>query len=140
MTDTCRIISYNEVYVKSFFKKNYAKLLETKMNTKKELIEYCLTFPEVYEDYPFDENWAAIRFMKSKKTFAYVFEHLGKICLNLKCEPMRADFYRNTFEAVKPAYHMNKTHWNMIIIGGDVGENDLIEMINHSYDLVKGKK
>jgi predicted DNA-binding protein (MmcQ/YjbR family) len=64
------------------------------MTTKKEIIEFCLSFTDTYEDYPFDEEWAAIRHSANKKCFAYVYERNGNLCVNLKCEPFKADMLR----------------------------------------------
>jgi len=87
---------------------------------KREIIEYCLTFPAVYEDYPFDENWAAMRHSGNKKSFAFIYERNGKLCVNLKCEPNEADILRRIYKDITPAYHMNKDHWITAVIGGDV--------------------
>ena len=106
---------------------------------KKDIIEYCLTFPDVYEDYPFDGNWAAIRHTVNKKSFAFIYEHNGKLCVNLKCEPNEADLLRQIYKDVTSAYHMNKNHWNTIKLGGDVPEEALHDMIQHSYNLIKPK-
>lgn len=50
------------------------------------------------------------------------------------------DAGRNAFESVVPAYHMNKTHWNSIILDGSVTDKDIRRMIRESYDMTKGKK
>ncbi|GHU75581.1 hypothetical protein FACS1894188_06750 [Clostridia bacterium] len=112
--------------------------------TRRELIEYCLTFPLAYEDYPFDDitddgAWAVMRHGDNKKSFALIYERNEKLCANLKCDPFEADFLRQVFEGVTLAYHMNKTHWNTVIIGSDVPEDELKRMIERSYDLVKPK-
>jgi len=52
---------------------------------------------------------------------------------------MEADFLRQAFIDVTPGYHMNKTHWNTVYIGGDVPDNELRRMIEKSYDLIKPK-
>jgi len=109
------------------------------MNRKK-IIEYCLTFQAAYENYPFDENWTVMRHHGNKKSFAFIYEHNGKLCVNLKCEPNEADILRRIYKDVTPAYHMNKEHWNTVVINGDVPDDALFEMIRHSYDLIKPKK
>lgn len=73
------------------------------------------------------------------KWFALVFEKDGKLCINLKCEPMEADFLRSVYKDVIPAWHMNKTHWNTVTLGGDVPEEALFDMIQNSFDLTKPK-
>lgn len=108
--------------------------------TKRELIDYCLTFPSGYEDYPFDDTTAIVRHKGNKKMFALVSEKDGLPYINLKCEPMRADFLRSVFSSVTPGWHMNKAHWNTVTMGGDVSEDDLYDMIQHSFDLTKPKE
>lgn len=108
---------------------------------RKELIEYCLTYADAYEDYPFDEGpeiagaWAAIRHRLNKRTFAFIYQRDGETCVNLKCEPARADFLRLIYAGVRPAYHMNKVHWNTVVINSDVPQVELYDMIEHSYRL-----
>lgn len=112
--------------------------------TRSDLISFCLTFPSAYEDYPFDDMtddhaWTVMRHRGNKKSFALIYERHGKLCVNLKCEPMEADFLRKVFADVTPAYHMNKTHWNTVTLGGDVPEEDIMRMVERSYDLIKPK-
>jgi predicted DNA-binding protein (MmcQ/YjbR family) len=107
--------------------------------TKQDLIEYCLTYPSVYEDYPFDDITAVMRHSGNKKTFALIINKDERLFINLKCEPNKADFLRSIFESVIPGWHMNKEHWNTVYIDGDVPEQELYEMIQHSYDLIKPK-
>ena len=108
--------------------------------TKQELIDYCLTYPSVYEDYPFDETTALIRHNANKKMFALI-DHLdGRLHATLKCEPLKADILRGHFKSVIPGYHMNKQHWNTVYIDGDVPKYELYDMIQHSFDLTKPKQ
>lgn len=106
---------------------------------KKEIIDYCLTYPNTYEDYPFDEKWTVIRHKGNSKIFAMVFIHDGHLCINLKCEPSRADFMRSIFTDVKPGYHMNKLHWNTVNLDGNMQDEDIFEMVQHSFQLTKPK-
>ena len=112
--------------------------------TRRELIEYCLTFPAAYADYPFANipeagEWTLMRHNTNKKGFAHIYERNRKLCVNLKCNPVEADFLRSIYTGVTPAYHMNKEHWNTVTLGGDVPEDELKRMIRHSYDLIKPK-
>lgn len=111
---------------------------------RQELIDYFLTFPAAYEDYPFDKiadagAWTVMRHRANKKSFALIYERNGKLCVNLKCDPLEADFLRQAFSYIAPAYHMNKEHWNTITLGDDVPEGDLKRMIERSYALIKPK-
>ena len=113
--------------------------------TSRELIDFCLNFPDVYEDYPFDapanlyNSWAVICHRVNKKSFAFIYERGRRLCVNLKCEPSEADFLRGVFEDVTLGYHMNKTHWNTVNLGGDVQEGELQRMVEQSYNLIKPK-
>lgn len=110
------------------------------MKTREEAIAYCNTFEKVYEDMPFhDANWSLMRHTANKKTFACIYEKEGQIWINVKCDPEWRDFWRSTYEAVVPAYHMNKEHWNSIILNGTIPEKDIQRMIGESYDLIKPK-
>ena len=114
--------------------------------TRRELIDYCLSWPECYEDYPFDASgtpdetsWTLIRHRGNRKAFAFIFEREG-LCINLKCEPMRSDLLRMALApGVVPAYHMNKQHWNSVY-PDLVAPEDLEELIQRSYDLTKPKR
>jgi len=80
-----------------------------------------------------------MRHRANKKSFALIYERNGKLCVNLKCEPLEAGFLRQAFAGVTPAYHMNKEHWNTVIIGSDVPEEEMLRQIGNSYDLIKPK-
>ncbi|MBC8547389.1 MmcQ/YjbR family DNA-binding protein [Clostridiaceae bacterium NSJ-31] len=112
--------------------------------TRRELIEYCMSKPGAYEDYPFDKlndgtSWTVMRHSGNRKTFALIFERQGGLWINLKCEPMLAELLRSAYQSVLPGYHMNKAHWNSVIVGGDLPEERLLEMIDHSFELTKPK-
>ena len=110
------------------------------MRTRREVIDFCLSLKGTYEDYPFNDfNWTVMRCEKNKRMFAAIFERQGKIWINVKCEPGLAEFWRNTYEAVIPAYHMNKKHWNSIITEGSVPENEIKNMIRDSFEIVNRK-
>ena len=114
-----------------------------KLAARQELIDFCLTLPAVYEDYPFDEladsAWTVMRHRANKKSFALIYERNGKLCVNLKCEPLEAVLLRQAFADVTPGYHMNKEHWNTVILGGDVPDALLMRMVEQSYGLIKPK-
>ena len=66
------------------------------MDVRKQLIDYCLTLPGAYEDYPFDDfNWTVMRHGYKKKTFALIFERMWKYLGQCKCEPVKAEFCEN---------------------------------------------
>jgi len=107
--------------------------------TRQELIDYCLSLPAAYEDYPFGDGWCVVRHSTNKKGFAHIYYINGELRVNLKCDPLEADFLRQTFSGVTAAYHMNKQHWNSVVLGGDVPNEEIKRMIGDSYDLIKPK-
>lgn len=107
------------------------------MQTREEALTYGLSFPNTYKEAPFhDTNWQLVRVKGSKKAFLWTYEREGYINLNVKVDPEWRDFWRNSFDAVIPAYHQNKEHWNTIILDGSIPEKDIKRMIAESYDLV----
>ncbi|AWB44695.1 hypothetical protein DCC85_11010 [Paenibacillus sp. CAA11] len=106
---------------------------------KQQIIDYCLTYTDAYEDYPFDEKWTVVRHRSNKKIFAMIYNYNGHLCINLKCEPNRADFLRSIFKEVLPGYHMNKLHWNTVILDGGMQDDDVFEMVQHSFQLTMPK-
>ena len=108
------------------------------MKTRKDVINFCLSLGDSYEDYPFhDDNWTIMRHRKNRKMFAAIYERQGHIWLNLKCAPADSFFWRSTYSSVIPAYHMNKEHWNSVILDSSVPEQDVKIMISESYALTK---
>ncbi|MBP3361873.1 MAG: MmcQ/YjbR family DNA-binding protein [Clostridia bacterium] len=111
------------------------------MRTRQEAIDFCLSIKDTYEDYPFnDPNWTVMRHKSNKKMFAAIYERQDNIWINVKCAPNMTYMWRSAFESVIPAYHMNKEHWNSIILDGSVPEEDIRNMIADSYALTQGKK
>lgn len=107
------------------------------MRTRQEAIKFCLSLPDTYEDYPFhDPNWTVMRLGRTKKSFAFIFEREEKIWINVKCDPEWILFWRETYPSVIPAYHLNKKHWNSLILDGTIPDKELKRMISESYDLV----
>lgn len=113
--------------------------------TRQELIDYCLSFPFAYEDYPFDSItdaglWTVMRHTGNRRSFAFIYVRNSKLCVNLKCHPFEADLLRQTYDDVNPGFHMNKTHWNTITLGGDVPMGELKRMIRSSYNLITPRR
>ncbi len=107
------------------------------MQTREEALEYGLTFPDTYMESPFhDTNWQLVRVKGSKKAFLWVYERNHYVNLNIKVSPEWRDFWREAFDAVMPAYHQNKEHWNTVILDGSIPDDDIKRMIAESYDLV----
>ena len=98
-----------------------------------EFREYCLSKPGVTEGFPFDESTLVFKVMG--KMFALT-DLVDAFALNLKCDPERAVQLREEYDAIKPGYHMNKKHWNTILVDGSMSDKLLRELTDHSYDLV----
>ncbi|HNP19680.1 MAG TPA: MmcQ/YjbR family DNA-binding protein [Fulvivirga sp.] len=94
---------------------------------------YCLKKPGVTESFPFDNNTLVFKVMN--KMFALCDVDLFT-SVNLKCDPERAVQLREQYEAIIPGYHMNKSHWNTIAIDGTVPDKLILELIDHSYQLI----
>lgn len=107
-----------------------------------ELRDYCLSKPEAIEDFPFDND--TIVFKVRGKLFALTSLkkwEAGDHSVNLKCDPEKAIEYREKYpDEVFPGYHMNKKHWNTVIVDGSrLSQNFIQHLINHSYELVVSK-
>lgn len=99
-----------------------------------ELTAYLLTKRGAAEETPFGPE--ALVYKVMGKMFALVAWQSEPLTVTLKCEPGQALFLRDVYAAVKPGYHMNKTHWNTITLDGTVPQDELLGMIDDSYDLV----
>ena len=95
---------------------------------KEEIIKYCLTLENTYKDCPFPDDFESVT-MKHLKN--------NKLYLNVKTDPNYSDILRNTYDYIIPAYHMNKEHWNTIIVDEKVDNNLVKELIEQSYQLMK---
>ncbi len=110
------------------------------MTTREEVLKYCLSFHDTYQDASFhDENWQLVRYRKNKKAFAWTYIRDSKLCVNVKVNPEWRDLWRQTYAAVLPGYHQNKEHWNTIILDGTIPKEEVKRMIAESYDLVSGR-
>jgi predicted DNA-binding protein (MmcQ/YjbR family) len=96
--------------------------------------EYCLNKVHVTEGTPFGED--VLVFKVAGKMFALASLDEFPATANLKCDPDLALELRDRYENVRPGYHMNKKHWNTVVIDSDIPERELQKMIDHSYELV----
>lgn len=107
------------------------------INTREQVLEYGLSFPDTYQDAPFhDDNWQLVRYKGNKKAFLWTYVRNGCVNLNVKADPIKALFLRDIYESVVPGYHQNKEHWNTIILDGSIPDDDVKLMIADSYDLI----
>jgi predicted DNA-binding protein (MmcQ/YjbR family) len=105
--------------------------------THKELEDYLLTMPNARLDYPFGEEVAVYKV--GDKMFALVDEKSGPVRISLKCDPQLAVTLREKYESVMPGYHLNKKHWNTLVLSGQLSWQEVQDLIRHSYQLVTGQ-
>jgi predicted DNA-binding protein (MmcQ/YjbR family) len=99
-----------------------------------QLNTYILSKQHATFDYPFDETTRVYRI--GEKMFALSSEK-SPISVNLKCDPIYALELRSLYEGITAGYHMNKKHWNTVVVeDSDVDEETVRELIDHSYELV----
>jgi len=107
--------------------------------TLKELKVYLSSKKESFPTYPFVETTLVFKVLG--KMFALIAEDDEPLRINLKCDPNLAQILCGMHKSIIPGYHMNKEHWNTIIIDGSLPNELIKEMINDSYNLVvKGLK
>ncbi|KQO10633.1 MmcQ/YjbR family DNA-binding protein [Paenibacillus sp. Leaf72] len=95
-------------------------------------IKYCLGKKGAFEDYPFGPE--ALVMKVEGKMFALISDDRKSI--SLKCDPIIAENLREQHAAVIPGYHMNKKHWNTVLLDGSLEQEEVESMITHSYELV----
>jgi predicted DNA-binding protein (MmcQ/YjbR family) len=101
------------------------------------LREYCISKKGVTESFPFGDD--TLVFKANEKIFALVNLN-GELSINLKCDPSLAIELRERYSSVIAGYHMNKKHWNTIFLDGSVPDKEILKWIDHSYELVTGKR
>jgi predicted DNA-binding protein (MmcQ/YjbR family) len=105
--------------------------------TRDEVLNLCGSYPGAVEDYPFGDGVAVFKVGGRMFALLTLDDDYGR--LNLKCDPDLALELRATFPAVSPGYHTNKRHWNTVELDGSIDNDELREMIDHSYELVVSK-
>jgi predicted DNA-binding protein (MmcQ/YjbR family) len=106
--------------------------------THKELSTYLLKKPHAWLDHPFGEKVAVYKVGEPSdaKMFAIVAEGSDPINISLKCDPGLAETLRERYESVMPGYHLNKRHWNTIIMSGQLTDQEVLDLVDLSYRLV----
>jgi predicted DNA-binding protein (MmcQ/YjbR family) len=102
-----------------------------------EIRQICVAKKGVTEGFPFDDTTLVIKV--GGKIFALISLESNP-WLNLKCDPEKAVDLRERYEDITPGYHMNKKHWNTVSVDGSVPDKEIFAWIDHSYDLIKGRK
>ncbi len=100
----------------------------------KQVEEFILSMPNTKLDYPFGEGVAVYK--ANDKMFALIAEKSDPLRISLKCDPKLAEVLRDKYETVMPGYHLNKKHWNTIVLSGQLPREDIQALIQHSYSLI----
>lgn len=99
-------------------------------------IAHMLSKPGAEETTPFGPD--VLVYKVGGKMFALTSPDDFPASINLKCDPERSIELRDTWKAITPGYHMNKKHWNTLVLDGSVPTALIRELIDHSYELVMG--
>jgi len=104
------------------------------MISHKKVEDYLLSMPNARLDYPFGEDTAVYK--AGDKMFALVAEKSNPVKISLKCDPILAETLRAKYESVMPGYHLNKKHWNTIVLSGQLTWEEVQDLVRYSYNLV----
>lgn len=110
------------------------------MMNHKQVEEYILSLPNTKLDYPFGEDVAVYKTKIGDdwKMFALIPHNKTPLSISLKCDPQLAVLLREKYESVMEGYHLNKKHWNTMLLTGQLSEEEITGLILHSYNLVVG--
>ncbi|HEY6504376.1 MAG TPA: MmcQ/YjbR family DNA-binding protein [Chitinophagaceae bacterium] len=103
-----------------------------------QLRDYCLSKPATEEELPFGPD--TLVFKVSGKIFLLTGLNSQPLQFNVKCDPDKAIELREEYPCVLPGYHMNKKHWNTVVVDGSVSSKLLKEWVDWSYELVNKKR
>ena len=115
---------------------SYTEFMDTITHT---LVEsYVLSMPDAKLGYPFGESVAV--YTVDSKMFALIDEGSEPVRISLKCDPKLAEVLRDKYESVLPGYHLNKKHWNTLILSGQLNWEEVQDLIRHSYQLITNEQ
>ena len=107
------------------------------MLSHKDVESWVMEMPNAWLDYPFGESVAVYKVGEAPgKMFALIDENSKPLRLSLKCDPQLAEKLREEYESIQPGYHLNKKHWNTILLTGQVPDEEIKSLIRHSYEMV----
>jgi predicted DNA-binding protein (MmcQ/YjbR family) len=100
--------------------------------------DYILSMPNAWLDYPFGEDVAVYKVgpQGEGKMFALIREGKTPVQLSLKCDPELSKILREKYDEVMPGYHLNKKHWNTLVLTGQLPWEEVQGLVRHSYHLV----
>ena len=114
------------------------------MMDHKTVEQFVLSLPNARLDYPFGKDVAVYKINEPSsssvqgKMFALIAEGSEPVRISLKCDPQLSKVLREKYETVMPGYHLNKKHWNTILLSGQLPWEEVQGLIRHSYQLVGG--
>ena len=97
--------------------------------------QHCTGKAGATEGFPFDEDTLVMKV--GGKMFALISLEKNPLWISLKCDPERAIELRESYACVQPGYHLSKVHWNSIVLDGELSDRQVLELIDHSYDLIR---
>ena len=103
--------------------------------------DYILSLPNAWLDYPFGTDVAVYKVGPQSdggKMFALISEGKDPVRISLKCDPQLSQLLREKYEEIMPGHHLNKKHWNTLVLSGQLEWNEVQDLIKHSYQLVSG--
>ena len=108
--------------------------------THKDFDEYLLSYANVWLDFPFGEGSSVYKIGHKEtgegKLFAIIANDSKPLRISLKCDPQLAINLREKYESIVPGYHLNKKHWNTVLYTGQLSDDEIKDLIRHSYELV----
>ncbi|MEG0911988.1 MAG: MmcQ/YjbR family DNA-binding protein [Oscillospiraceae bacterium] len=109
---------------------------------KADFIELCLTYTDAVVDRPFDldTDTTVARHADNRKWFALIFLLNGRQCVNLKLDPMKAEFFRSAYFGITAGWHMNHIHWSTLCLESDVPDSVIEELLSDSHALTANRK
>lgn len=111
------------------------------MTTRKEAMAFGLSLPGTFPDAPFhDDNWTLVRRRDNRRAFLWVYVREGALYMNVKVTPEMGVIWRGAYEAILPAYHMNKEHWITVQLNGSLPDGLPQTLIEDSYLLTAPAK
>jgi predicted DNA-binding protein (MmcQ/YjbR family) len=102
--------------------------------TREEAAAACAGLRGAEETYPFGPDTAVYKV--AGKMFALLPHSAVPPHVSLKCDPEWSEVLRKAYDSVQPGYHLNKKHWNTITLDGSISDDEVNELIEHSYELV----
>ena len=103
--------------------------------TPEELSTHLEALPGAIRDHPFGPTVQVFKI--ASRMFAILGRRNDRLALSLKCDPFLAEILRAEHECITPGYHLNKRHWITIEVDGSLGDDDILGLVEHSYDRVK---